>query len=137
MAESAQGTKLLKGTTEIGELTSIGGLELSADTIEKTTLADEWRKFAQGLKDAGEVSISGYFDPTQHQGLFNDFKSGAESTYTIEFPAALGAKWEFTGIVTGYSTGAEMEDNVSFEATLKVSGEPTLVVTGGTGGSGS
>lgn len=129
MAQKALGTKLKKGTTEIGELTSIGGLELSADTIETTTLSDEWRTFAQGLKDAGEVSISGYFDPTQHQGLFNDFKSGALATYTIDFPVALNAKWEFSAIVTSYSTGAEMEDNISFEAALKVSGEPTLTIT--------
>lgn len=129
MAERALGTKLKKGTTEIGELTSIGGLELSADTIETTTLSDEWRTFAQGLKDAGEVSLSGYFDPTQHESLYVDFKDGVAATYTIDFPSTLGAKWEFSGIVTAYSTGAEMEDNISFEATLKVSGEPTLTVT--------
>lgn len=125
------GTKLKKGVTAIGELTSIGGLNLSADTIETTTLDSEdgFRTFEQGLKDAGEVPVSGYFDPTQHEGLYSDFESGAISTYTIEFPAALGAKWEFSGIVTAYSTGAELEDNISFEATLKVSGKPTLTVT--------
>lgn len=123
------GTKFKKGTTEIGELTSINGLDLSADTIEKTTLSDSWRKFGQGLKDGGDVSVSGYFDPTEHEGLFTDFDLGTESTYTIEFPTAMGAKWEFTAVVTGYSTGAEMEDNISFEATLKVSGKPTLTVT--------
>jgi predicted secreted protein len=131
MAQSAMGTKLKKGSTAIAELTSIGGLDLSADTIETTTLdsADGFRTYAQGLKDAGEVSLSGYFDPTDHEGLFDDFESGVAATYTIEFPAALGAKWEFNAIVTAYSTGAEMEDNVSFEATLKVSGKPTLTVT--------
>lgn len=128
MAERALGTKLKKGTVEIGELTSIGGLELSADTIEQTTLSDTWRKFAQGLKDGGEVSLSGYFDPTQHEGLYADFESGEEATYTIEFPASLGANWEFSGIVIGYSTGAELEDNISFEATIKVSGKPTLTI---------
>jgi predicted secreted protein len=129
MAEKALGTKLKKGTTEIAELTSIGGLELSADTIETTTLSsDGWRTFIQGLKDAGEVSISGYFDPAQHEGLYTDFESGTVGSYTIEFPAALGAKWAFSAIVTSYSTGAEVEDLVSFEATLKVSGKPTLTI---------
>jgi predicted secreted protein len=129
-AIEAMGTKLKKGITEIANLTSIGGLELSADTRETTTLdsPDGYRTFDQGLKDAGEVSISGYFDPTSHQGLLTDFEGGTATAYTIEFPG--GAKWEFSAIVTGYSTGAEMEDNVSFEATLKVSGKPTLT-TGG------
>jgi predicted secreted protein len=124
----AKGTKLKKGVTAIAELTSIGGLELSADTIETTTLdsPDGYRTFEQGLKDAGEVSLSGYFDPTEHQGLLTDFESGAVTTYSIEFPDA--TKWDFDAIVTGYSTGAELEDNVSFEATLKVSGKPTLTV---------
>lgn len=128
MATSAMGTVLKKGTTAIAELTSIGGLDLSADTIETTTLdsADGFRTFAQGLKDAGEVSVSGYFNLTDHQGLHTDFESGVESAYSIEFPASMDAKWTFNAIVTAYSTGAEMEDNVSFEATLKVSGKPTL-----------
>lgn len=131
MAQSAMGTKLKKGTTAIAELTSIGGLDLSADTIETTTLdsADGYRTFTQGLKDGGEVSISGYFDPVEHDGLLDDFNSGTAANYTIEFPAALGAKWDFSGVVTAYSTSAEMEDNISFEATLKVSGKPTLTVT--------
>lgn len=128
MTEAAMGTKLKKGTTEIAELTSIGGLDLSADTLETTTLSSPngYRTFKQGLKDAGEVSISGYFDPTQHQVLLTDFDSGEEGAYTIEFPADLGYKWDFNAVVTAYSTGAELEDLVSFEATLKVSGKPTL-----------
>jgi len=131
MAEKAMGTKIKKGTTAIGELTSIGGLDLSADTIETTTLdSDGYRTFIQGLKDAGEVSLSGYFDPTKHAGLWTDFESGTAATYTIEFP--FGAKWSFSGIVTAYSTGAEMEDNVAFDSTIKVSGKPTLT-TGSTG----
>jgi predicted secreted protein len=131
MAQSAMGTKLKKGVTAVAQLTSIGGLDLSADTIETTTLdsTDGFRTYQQGLKDGGEVSISGFFDPTSHEGLLDDFESGVAATYTIEFPTALGAKWEFSGIVTAYSTSAEMEDNISFEATLKVSGKPTLTVT--------
>ncbi|MFS1519681.1 phage tail tube protein [Bacillus sp. SCS-151] len=130
MPKAAMGTKLKKGATVIAELTSISGLELSADTIETTTLSspDGYRTFTQGLKDAGEVGISGYFD-VSHEGLLNDFNSGAEIDYSIEFPAALGATWEFKAIVTAYSTGAEMEDNVSFESTLKVSGKPNLSIT--------
>lgn len=132
--EKALGTTLKKGTTAIAELTSIGGLELSADTIETTTLdvADGYRTFVQGLKDGGEVSISGFLNPATGKGqseLLDDFEAGTEANYTIEFPAALKAKWDFDAIVTGISTGAELEDGITFEATLKVSGKPTLTVT--------
>jgi hypothetical protein len=61
--------------------------------------------------------------------MLADFESGTEAAYSIDFPTALKAKWEFNAIVTAFSTGAELKDNVSFEATLKVSGKPTLTVT--------
>lgn len=129
----ALGTKLKKGTAAIANLTSISGLDVSADTIETTTLDSEgYRTYIQGLKDAGEISISGYLDATAGKGhaeLFADFEAGTVDNYTIEFPAAMKAKWEFGAIVTGFSTGAELEDLVSFEATLKISGQPTLTVT--------
>ena len=134
MSEKALGTKLKKGEIAIAELTSIGGLELSSDTIETTTLdsADGYRTFIGGLKDAGEVGISGFFNPTAGKGqdtLLTDFEAGTSNAYTIDFPAALKASWGFNAIVTGFTTGAELEDGISFEATLKVTGKPTLTVT--------
>jgi predicted secreted protein len=131
MPQAAMGTKILIGANSIAELTSIGGLELSADTIETTNLdSGGWRTFMQGLKDGGEVSISGTFNPGDTNGqiaLYNAFNSGALLSYTILFP--FGAAWNFSGIVTGINTGAEMEDNVSFEGTIKVSGQPSLGLT--------
>jgi predicted secreted protein len=128
----AMGTLFKIGVNAVGNLTSINGLELSADTIETTTLdsADGYRTFEQGLKDAGEVSISGYFDPTDATGqiaLHTAFESGTNSAFSIEFPAT--ADWTFNGVVTAFTTGAELEDQVSFEATIKVSGKPTLTIT--------
>lgn len=129
----AMGTKIKIGANSIAELTSVGGLELSADTIESTTLdSNGWRTFIQGLKDAGEVSLEGYFNPNDTNGqktLYDLFESGAASAFTILFPSALGASWDFTGIVTGVTTGADMEDAISFEATIKVSGKPSLGLT--------
>ena len=46
-------------------LTSINGLELSADTIDVTTLDSDggYREFIGGFKDAGEVSLEGFLNP--------------------------------------------------------------------------
>jgi predicted secreted protein len=130
--EKALGTKLLVGANSVAELNSIGGLDLSADTIDTTTLesVDGWRTFQQGLKDGGEVPLGGFFNVGDTNGqiaLYNAFNSGALLTYTILFP--FGASWNFSGIVVGISTGAELEDGVSFEATIKVSGKPSLGLT--------
>jgi predicted secreted protein len=130
MANKAQGTVLKIGIDAVAELTSISGLELSADTIEVTTLADEWRNFLQGMKDGGEVSLEGFLNAGDagQADLYAAFNSGDIESFTIEFPVGIGADWTFDGIVTGFSTGADMEEAVSFEATIKVTGEPTLTI---------
>lgn len=133
--KSALGTQLKIGTavTAVAGLTSISGLDLSADTIDTTTLdGDGYRTFIGGLKDGGEVSIEGYLIPATGKGqqeLYTLFDSGEVEDFTIEFPADTKAKWEFEGIVTGFSTSADLEDPLAFSATIKVSGEPTLTVT--------
>lgn len=133
----AMGTTLKKGATLIGQLTSIDGISVSADTIETTTLdgsgTSNYRTFVTSLKDAGEISLSGHFDYTSHSGLLTDFENGVATTYTIEFPdkgagaTPHGTQWTFSAVVTAFSTSAELEDLIGFEATLKVSGKPTLI----------
>lgn len=137
MAKKSLGTKLqIADVTPIvvGSLTSINGLEVSADTIDVTTLnsTDGYREFIQGFKDAGEVSVEGYLDVTTGNGqkeMFDLFESGETQAFEIVFPTTLNAKWAFNGIVTGFSTGASLEDPLSFSATIKVTGKPTLTVT--------
>ena len=129
-AVRALGTVLKVGATTpvtVAGLTSIGGLELSADSIDVTTLDSTggYREFIAGFKDAGEVSVEGFFIPGTGKGqteLYTLFESGNTEEFFIEFPN--DAAWDFEGVVTGFSTSAELE----------VSGQPTLTV--GTGGSG-
>jgi hypothetical protein len=132
-ATAAMGTKLKIGANSIADLTSITGLEPSADTRETTTLdSGGWRTFAQGLKDGGEASMSGYFNTADVNGqiaVWDAYRNGTEVPFEIIFPSNLGASWKFNGVVTGFSTGAELEDSVSYEATVKVSGEPTLLLS--------
>ena len=146
MVQRALGTTLSIGTTTsvtVAGLTSINGLELSADTIDATTLNSTggYREFEAGFKDAGEVSLEGYLESATGDGqkeLYDLFESGDTEDFSINFPN--GAKWEFKGIVTGFTTGASLEDLLSFSGTIKVSGKPTFTgveettVGGGEGG---
>jgi predicted secreted protein len=141
MAVLGMGTKLLIGANSIVDLTEISGLEISADTVETTTLESTggYRTFIQGLKDAGEVSISGYFNPADTNGqkkVYDLLGTGAETSFSIVFPASLGASWSFSGIVTGFTTSAAMEDLIPFEGTIKLSGVPSLGLTTSAGLSG-
>jgi len=138
MAKRALGTKLKIGSTTpvtVAGLTSIGGLELSADTIDVTTLDSDggYREFIAGFKDAGEVSLEGYLEVETGKGqkeLHALFESGDTENFVIEFPTGVNVSWEFKGIVTGFGTSADLEDPLSFSATIKVSGKPTLNTTG-------
>ena len=58
-ATRSLGTKLTKGSVDISGLTSIGGIEITAETIDVTTLDSDggYREFIGGFKDAGEVPI--------------------------------------------------------------------------------
>lgn len=126
MPTVSMGTTIKKATgTAIVGLTSIDGLSLSADTIETTDLSNVggYRSFVNGLKDAGECSLSGFFDAS-HETVLTDFEAGTVGSYLITFPD--GTTWTFSAVVTGFSTSVELEDLVSVEITLKVSGKPTL-----------
>jgi predicted secreted protein len=135
--QKAMGSKLKIGANSIVELQSITGIEASADTIETTTLdSNGVRTFAQGLRDYGEVSASGFFNPSDTTGqkaVYDAFIAGTETAFSILFPSAMGAEWTFNGVVTGFNTGAEMEDGISFEMTIKVSGTPNLGLSASTG----
>ena len=135
MAERALGTKILKDNVEIGGLTSIGGIEITADTMDVTTLSsdDGYREFIGAFKDAGEVTLGGYFEPDDTSGqvaLQDALDDGLAEDYTIEFPTTPKAEWTFKGVVTGFKVGdAEVDGTIAFGATIKVSGKPVLTVT--------
>lgn len=133
MAQRAVGTKIQINTNYIAELTSIGGLKLSADTIDITSLDSTggYRQFIGGFKDGGEIALKGWFNPGDlgQNAVYTAFINGTTDSYTILFPSALGASWVFSGVITAFETSADLQDAVTFDATIKVSGQPTLATT--------
>jgi hypothetical protein len=125
----SKGTTIKVGATLIGQLTGIDGLEVSADTLETTTLEDTWREFDAGLADGGEVSLEGFFGADQVGQVAMRTKIGTSDTFTIDFPSALGGQWIFSGVVTKFSIGAKLGEIIPFSASIKVSGEPVMAFT--------
>lgn len=134
MAKSrALGTTLKVNSKAVGGLTTINGIEISAETVDLTALdnATGYREKEPGFKDAGEVTVSGYLDGSD-QGqdeMYTLLNSGATTTCKIVFPAKIGKTWTFTAGVSRFVTGAELEGGVTFEATLLVSGQPVLAAS--------
>ncbi len=117
--------------TKVGGLTTINGIQLSAESVDLTSLdnEDNYREKEPGFKDGGEVTVSGFFDNTDEgqQKMYALFESGDVVPVEIAFPPKqTGAKWNFNAGVSAFSTSFELEDGVAFEATFLVSGKPTL-----------
>jgi predicted secreted protein len=129
-AKRALGTKLKIGLDVVSDLSSIGSPSITQDEIDVTTLDSdgEYREFIAGFKDAGEVSTSGYFVPSNEgqAALYAALESSEIQTFEIIYPAELGASWSFEGFVSAYNVNAELEDAISFDATIRVSGQPFL-----------
>lgn len=135
-ATRALGTTLTKGETAIAGLTSIGGIEITADTIDVTTLDSDggYRESLGGFKDGGEVPIEGFFNPETGSGqveLQTSLDSGLAEDYKINFPTTPAWGWTFKGVVTGFKVGdVDVDGTIAFGATIKVSGKPVLAATG-------
>ena len=118
------------GSKTIGELTSIGGIELTADTIEMTShqSASRYREFIQGVIDGGEVAIAGVGVPgdSGQAQVLTHFAAGDSEELTITFPDS--SNWVFDGIVTSYKAvnSAELEGKLEFTGTFKVTGVPAF-----------
>lgn len=127
------GTTFTANSKKIGGLTSIGGIEASADTVDVTALDSDggYREYIAGFKDAGEVSLEGFLDDAtdaNQSELYTLFSNGNIVDCVITFPN--GGKWEFKGIVTGFGTSASVDDAITFTSTVKVSGAPTFTFSG-------
>ena len=134
MAKSrALGTTLNVNSKAVGGLTTINGIEISAETVDLTSLDNStgYREKEPGFKDGGEVTVSGFLDGSDagQTEMYTLLESGATTTCNIVFPAKIGKTWTFTAGVSRFVTGAELEGGVTFEATLLVSGQPVLAAS--------
>lgn len=144
MAKSnAVGTTLTINGEVVGGLKTINGIDVSADTIDVTDLANSsgYREKLPGFKDVGDVSCSGFLDGDDdgQDECYTLLNSGEVVTCTITFPSKIGKTWTFSAGVVKFTTGADVEDAVTFEIGLAVSGKPVLAATptppsGGSGG---
>lgn len=132
MAKRALGTVINKDEQKLGGLTSIGGIEITGETIDVTTLDSDggYREFIGGFKDGGEVPIEGFFEPGEENGqveMQDALDAGTADPYTIVFPTDPAYEWNFNGVVTAFNVGnAEVDGTIGFGATIKVSGKPVL-----------
>ena len=129
MVQKAMGTAIscLYNSTSVtvGRLRSISELKSDSEAVDVTTLDSPggYRVYAQGLRDAGEVTLEGYFDSTQAgQTLLRTlYASGAAVPFTVTFPDETA--FTFSAFVRSFSIGAaEVDQVVGFTTVLRLIG---------------
>ena len=133
-ATKSQGTTL-KFTPEgasqvtIGRLSSVGEIQPDSDELDVTTLESEggYREYMQGLRDSGEVELSGFHDAGDagQKALRSAYADGRAGAFEVSFPD--GTTVNFSGFVKSHTIGsAEVDGAIGFGAVVRISG-PVVV----------
>jgi len=112
----------------VGRLSAVSSFTCGSDLIDITTLGDtDGRRYMHGLRDCGEVTLTGFSDPADagQSALFAAWRNGTCGTAAVCF--ADGDTASFQAIVRSVSVGAATVDGaVAFEAVLRVQGGVTF-----------
>lgn len=132
----AFGTTFKWGATgTVAGLSNIGGISVSVDTADVTShdSTDGWEEVVATIKRTGELTIEGYFDPTDTDGQVAMYTAAGSSTATactITYPSETKTVLTFNAFITGVTIGNAPHDGfIDFSATLKITGKPTLTIT--------
>jgi predicted secreted protein len=117
--------------TNISEVISIEPPDAQADDIEVTHFESPggYKEYIRGMLDAGEVSFSVNWDPTNratHAQIRTDKASGLVHNYRLVFPGAIETI-TFPAYVKGLKRNDEPGAAITADVTLKVTGAPTEV----------
>lgn len=114
--------------TAIAEINSIGGPNMTRDTIDVTALdsAGGFREFIAGFKDAGEVVLGMNFSIGGYNDMKTDFESSVLRNYRITLGNTATTQFDFAGLVTALGQAVPLDDKVTLDVTIKISGQVTL-----------
>lgn len=115
----------------LGEVTAIGDVDISADTVDASIYndPDKFKKYLLGYMDAGEIPITCNFDVSDTDGQIaytTDFYAQTARTLTITLPTSMGVVWSIPALPVGMSTATPREDKVAITIRVKPTGKPTL-----------
>ena len=119
----------------VGELTSVNGIELTADEVDMTNhdSLNRFKETLQGLRDSGTVDVVGNHVPGDAgQALipahFVDDDDGGRRHMELSFPN--GAGFNFYAFVKSYTpSDAPLEGKLEFSASFRCSGEARFGVS--------
>ena len=113
----------------VGRLSSVGEIQPDSEELDVTTLESEggYREYMQGLRDSGEVELSGYHDAGDagQKAIRSAYESGVAGAFEVCFPD--GTRVNFSGFVKGHTIGsAEVDGAIGFGAVVRITGAVTV-----------
>lgn len=135
------GTTFSWDGADIAELTSIGGVEITLDTVEVTSheSASSFREYLPTLFDSGEIAIEGNYYPGDTNGqaaMSTDFLAKSKKELILN-PS--DDAWSYTadGYITAYKVESmEIDGKQNFSATIKITGKATLAYSAASNATG-
>jgi len=134
-AQTSFGVRLKSDGVYTAEVISITPPSWKSETIDVTNhdSAGRMAEFIGGMRSSDDVKIAGnlILSDAGQAALIADQADGLVHAYTIEFPPAWGASFDFNCVVTSFAVDDFLTkgDAVGFTAILKVSGAVTLNTT--------
>lgn len=134
--ENAFGSALKRGDgaspetfSAIANVTSISDVpNISVESLDSTAhdTPDGFRTYLPGLGDAGEISITIRFTPTDHEQLYTDATTKVVGNWQMEWPD--GTTLDFSAFINALTTSAPHDGLQEGNVTFRTSGLPTLTV---------
>jgi len=114
--------------TVIPNVDNISGPSSSTGEIEITDLASTAKEFLLDLVDHGQVSFTGYHNPTEtlHAQLQTDLVASTERNYRITFASSPEVTWTFQARVSEFTQEGSVGTAKRFNAALRVSDSVTV-----------
>jgi predicted secreted protein len=142
VAKAAFGTSLeyVEGDIEVGGLTKVGGVAMTADQQDVTAHDSPggFKEYIPTLLEPGECAIEGYMKPADagQVAMLEHFNARENRAMKITFPDGPnngpGSEWEFDASISAFTYGDAPVDGVlNFQATLRISGLPVFTPVGG------
>lgn len=114
--------------TTIAEVNTIGGPNMSRDTIDVTSLDSTggYDEFIGAIRKGGEVAINANYTLAGYVDMKTDFESDSKVDYQIVLPDTGNTTLSFSALVTALGISESPTDKIPMDVTIKISGQVLL-----------
>ncbi|MFA5265778.1 MAG: hypothetical protein WC378_18310 [Opitutaceae bacterium] len=137
-AKRAFGVQFIRDTHVIGEVTTVGDLEIELETEDVTSheSAAGYVELIGTILKGGDVKLEGNLlvgDTDGQIGMKADMEAQTLQSFQIVFPNAI-ATWAFSALVTKWKVPSmPVKGTLKWEAQVTISGQPVLTIGTSTG----